>query len=99
MGMVREHGSGAISTENPTVVEQTKAMMKLGKMDPAGNLQATYTSVTLPPIADKNVEKAWKEHVLALTTQLQSAQAQIAKLLKAGPAADLQAGANSKEAE
>jgi len=82
--MVREHGSGAISTENPTVVEQTKAMMKLGKMDPAGNLQASYTSVTLPPIADKTVEKAWKEHVLALTTQLQSAQAQIAKLLKAG---------------
>ena len=55
--MVREHGSGAISTENPTVVEQTKAMMKLGKMDPSGNLQASYTSVTLPPIADKEVEK------------------------------------------
>jgi Ca2+-binding EF-hand superfamily protein len=83
---VREHGSGQISTDNPTVVENTKAIMKLGKMDQTGGMMNTTTSVTLPAIADKTVEKAWKDHVLSLTTQLQSAQAQIAKLLKGGGA-------------
>jgi hypothetical protein len=95
--LVRQHGNGPISTDNPTVVEQTKAMMKLGKMDPAGNMPAMQ-SVTLPPIADKAVEKAWKEHVLALTTQLQSAQAQIAKLLKSGASGGGQSTEN-REAE
>eukprot|EP00658_Telonema_sp_P-2_P007131 TRINITY_DN1265_c0_g1_i4.p1 TRINITY_DN1265_c0_g1~~TRINITY_DN1265_c0_g1_i4.p1 ORF type:complete len:697 (-),score=231.41 TRINITY_DN1265_c0_g1_i4:655-2745(-) len=96
--VVRGHGFGPINTaENPVVVEQTKAMMKLDKVDYSAQIQQTY-QVSLPPIADKAVEKAWKDHVLTLTSQLQAAQAQLAAMQHAGPS-NAVAAADAKEAE
>ena len=56
--LVREHGLGLISTDNPTVVEQTKEMMKLDKVGDINTFRrSTSCVVTLPPIENKEVEK------------------------------------------
>eukprot|EP00657_Telonema_sp_P-1_P005613 TRINITY_DN23100_c0_g1_i1.p1 TRINITY_DN23100_c0_g1~~TRINITY_DN23100_c0_g1_i1.p1 ORF type:complete len:141 (+),score=50.26 TRINITY_DN23100_c0_g1_i1:104-526(+) len=72
-------------------------MMKFEKVDYSSANMQSY-SVSLPPITDKAVEKAWKDHVLMLTTQLQAAHDQIAKLSRGGAGAAGTSAAD-KEAE